>query len=127
MKEKPTLKAFLPTFIMAGIAVITEVIYPLLQPGASMDVKWYDFIGVFVVAVANAFKQDENPVRFWDSTLVGAIIGALMQWLVVSFAPKPPVFDIKILLGYLLPPLIVLAGSFARGFGKGYQSPEGGT
>lgn len=125
--EKPTWKSFLPTIIMAIIAVVVEIILPWTSSKESFSLHWYDFVGVFITAVASFFKQDDNPVRFWDSTWVGAIIGAVTQWLVLSFATKPPTFEIKTLVGLILPPLIVLATSFARGFGKGYNSPEGGT
>lgn len=124
--EKPTWKAWIPTIAIVVNTVAVEVLYPWLA-GTRVDVQWFDFISVAITALVNAFKQDDNPIRFWDSTLFGVFAGALLQWLAKSFETLPPVFDFKTFFLVLLPPLLMLGGSFARGFGKGYNSEEGGT
>lgn len=107
------LKVWLPTILVVVAAVVNEYLIPYLS-GVSPEWSWPAFGVVALTALLNALKRDDNPIKFWDSTLAGIVL-AVLGWLILALSQMPVKLDWRSLLVVILP---IILGSFSRGLGS---------
>lgn len=114
-KFKAQFKKWVPTILTVVAALVNQYLMPFLLDTTAVW-SWPLFAVVGLVALLNAFKSDDNPIRFLDTTIFGIIL-AVIEWVIIALGKHPIVFDWRTLLVVIIP---LVLGAISRGLKEGF-------